>query len=212
MRFNSYKEKAFKVLRKDIISCRLAPGQPLNERELSERLKISKTPIREAIQLLYKEGLINFVPRKGAFVTSVTLNDVWEIVQIREGLEALAAGAAASRHDRKGLSDFEKEFQSLALAQPRDYGAMREAGERFHIHLIQMTENQRLIDLHQSVNGQMSRMRNLFHAKVPSYYYDRSLLEHIGILEAVKRGDSGKAEELMRAHIRGYWERLKEAQ
>ena len=61
----SLKEKAFQRIRSDIVSNVLTPGQPLNERVLSEQLKISKTPIREAIQLLYKEGFVQVIPQKG---------------------------------------------------------------------------------------------------------------------------------------------------
>ena len=80
---NSTKERAYRIIREEILSNRLRPGQSLNERSLSQRLKVSKTPIREAIQLLHKEGLIELVPQKGAFVSQITLNDIREIMQIR---------------------------------------------------------------------------------------------------------------------------------
>lgn len=110
MRANSFKEKAFRVIRKEILSNRLPPGESLNERNLSERLKVSKTPIREAIQLLHKEGLVDFVPQKGAFVAQISLNDIGEIMQIREGLEPLAAGIAASSYPLKELAMIENDF------------------------------------------------------------------------------------------------------
>ena len=116
---NSTKEKAYRNIRAEILSNRLKPGQSLNEGSLSKRLKVSKTPIREAIQLLHKEGLIELVPQKGAFVAQITLNDIREIMQIRLGLEPLAASVAASSHNAEGLIALENEFASFAESTPK---------------------------------------------------------------------------------------------
>ncbi len=113
MNYLTYKEKAFKTIRRQIISNQLPAGEPLNERELAGRLSISKTPIREAILLLHNEGLVRFFPKKGAFVAPVTLDDVREIIQIREGIEPVAAGIAANNCDEKEISDFQSKFKAL---------------------------------------------------------------------------------------------------
>ena len=210
MRLNSFKDKAFKTIRKDIIANRLAPGQSLNERALSQRLKISKTPIREAIQLLHKEGLVDFVPQKGAFVSHISIYDIREIMQIREGLEPIAAGIAASNHDLKALSDLEKEFASIQKDSPMARDAMFEVGKRCHIFLIDSTRNQRLIDFLDNLRDQMDRIRSMFYLNLSMNYIEQKCDEHIRILKAVKEEDSANAELLMRQHIRDYWEKIKD--
>ncbi len=210
MNYLTYKEKAFKTIRRQIISNQLPAGEPLNERELAGRLSISKTPIREAILLLHNEGLVRFFPKKGAFVAPVTLDDVREIIQIREGIEPVAAGIAANNCDEKELSDFQNKFKALEKERQKDYQTIRKVGVEFHAFLVSSTKNKRLIDLHYSLDGQMSRARNLFHSNLPLSYYDQTLTELLAIIRAVKKGNGKSAEALMRQHIVDYWKRLKE--
>lgn len=210
MRGNTYKEKAFRIIRREILSNRLIPGYPLNERSLSGRLKVSKTPIREAIQLLQKDGLVDVVPQKGAFVAQISINDIREIMQIREGLEPIAASIAASFHDTKELCKLENEFAILAEASPKDYEALREAGKRLHKFLLYSTRNKRLIDFLGNLNEQIDRVRAFFYVDLSDDYIDQSFEEHVRILRAVKLADAESAQEIMRSHIRKYWERLKE--
>jgi DNA-binding GntR family transcriptional regulator len=206
----STKEKAYRVIREEILSNRLRPGQSLNERSLAQRLKVSKTPIREAIQLLHKEGLIELVPQKGAFVAQITLNDIREIMQIRLGLEPLAASVAASSHNTEELSALENEFATFAEDNPKDYKMTHEAGRRLHMFITHSTRNRRMIDLLECLNDQMDRIRSLFYFDLTHDYIDQIFEEHIWIIKAVKEGDSVRAEEIMKTHLRNYWERLNE--
>jgi DNA-binding GntR family transcriptional regulator len=210
MRPNSTKERAYRIIREEILSNRLRPGQSLNERSLSQRLKVSKTPIREAIQLLHKEGLIELVPQKGAFVAQITLNDIREIMQIRLGLEPLAASVAASSHNPEELSALEKEFATFTDDTPKDYKTTHEAGRRLHRFIIHSTRNQRMIDLLESLNDQMDRIRSLFYFDLSQDYINQAFEEHKWIINAVKEADRVRAEEIMKTHLRNYWERLNE--
>jgi len=210
MNLNSYKEKAFKEIRKEILSNRLTPGQSLNEKSLSKHLKFSKTPIREAIQLLHKEGLVDVIPQKGAFVAQISINDIKEIIQIREGLEPLAANIAASFHDTNELHGLENEFDVHIKASRRDYEAIRETGKLLHKFLIYSTRNKRLINFIDSLNDQMDRIRSYFYVNLSYDYIDQAFEEHVKILKAIKSADGENAQKIMRSHIRNYWEKLKE--
>lgn len=209
MERSSLKEKAYRYIRDNIILDHLKANHPLNEKELSQRLGISKTPIREAIQLLHKEGFVQSIPKKGAFVAPVTLTDLREIMQIRQALEPVAAGLASLNHDSVALSEFECKFKQLSKNPARDYPAMSEAGNHFHKFLIGCTQNQRLISILDNLNGQMNRIRAIFCFLVPPAYNDSALKEHISIIEAVKNGDRQMAENTMREHISNYFEALK---
>jgi len=210
MTSNSLKEQVFARIREDIVNLRLPPGEPLNERELSERFRISKTPIREAIQLLNNEGWVQIVPFKGAFVTPISLSDIREIFQIREGIEPIAAGYAALNPDIERLSLFEDEFNRYTEMPPAEYTGQQELGMRFHMYLIEYTKNQRLLKLISNLNVQMNRIRAFFRVNLNSTYLQGTLEEHKAILKAVKEGRSEEAEKHMRQHIRNFFEILKE--
>jgi len=206
----SLKEKALERIRADIVANVLKPGQPLNERDLSEQLKISKTPIREAIQILYKEGFVQVINQKGCFVSPVTLSDINEIMRIREGLEPIAAGDAAMKRDSEMVRVFEEEFESIAQDPNRKILVMSDAGVRLHGFLIESTRNQRLINLLSNLNIHMHRIRTIYCVQTPFVYHDKALAEHQAILKAVKEQNSREAERVMRRHIVCYWEILKE--
>ena len=210
MQSSSLKDKAYKYIRHNIIIDHLKANHPLSEKELSEQLGISKTPIREAIQLLHKEGFVQFIPKKGAFVTPVTLTDLREIMQIRQGLEPVAAGLATLNHDPAILSEFETEFRRLAKKPTKDYPAMSEVGKRFHSFLFDCTRNQRLINILDNLNKQMDRIRTIFCLLVPPAYNDKALNQHLSIIESIKNGDQKGAEDNMRQHVSNYFEILKD--
>ena len=207
---NSLKEKAYQKIRKDIISNQLTAGQSLNERDLAAKLKISTTPIREAIQLLHKEGFVQIITYKGAIVAPVTFSDLREIMQIREALESYAAGLAAMNHDAEKLFEFERHFIEHAHRNPSDYEGMRDCGSRFHQFIAESGRNQRLQEYIHNLKGQMDRIRIIFSPLLPHTYLKNALDEHIAIIEAIKKGDSANAEKIMREHIRGFWEILKQ--
>jgi DNA-binding GntR family transcriptional regulator len=205
----SLKEKAYKKIRADIVANRLVPGQSLKEQELSIGLKISKTPVREAIQLLYKEGFVQVIPQKGCFVSPVALSDIREIMQIREALEGIAAGEAAVRCDRERLSIFKGEFERIAENFPVEYEVSSELGKRFHGFLIQSTGNRRLIDILENVNVHLDRIRSIFAVKYHQIKSEQIHSEHLAILQAVQEGNRELAEKEMRRHITNFWETLK---
>src|SRR3954466_15561268 len=98
-------------LKRLILEGALAPGEALVERTLAERLKVSRTPVREAIFRLEREGLIEAVDGKGAFVASFTIEDLIEVYQIREGLEPLAARLACPHITDADLDYHEKQIK-----------------------------------------------------------------------------------------------------
>jgi DNA-binding GntR family transcriptional regulator len=207
---NSLKEKAYQRIRSKIISNILVAEQALNEKVLAKNLKISTTPVREAIQLLHQEGFVKIIPNKGAIVAPVTLSDLREIMQLREALEPFAAGITALYHDTEILADFEKRFVEHADRTPSDYEGMRECGNQLHQFIVDSTRNQRMTQFIYNLTGHMDRIRTIFCPLLPHTYIKSALSEHIAIVEAVKQGHSSKAEGEMRSHIRNYWEVLKQ--
>ncbi len=91
----SLKDKAYHAIKAAILSLKLKPGDPLVESDLAQQLGISKTPVRDALLELEREGFVTKVPFKGTYVTEITLKDVREVFQVRAVLEGLAARLAA---------------------------------------------------------------------------------------------------------------------
>lgn len=192
--------QAYQELKRLILERRLSPGEKINEGELAQALGISRTPIREALNRLAKEGLVDIIPQRGAFVVEFAAKDVEELFLIREKLEGLAAYLAAQRITDKDVQKLESYVQGFQ--EPfREKEIKRYAREDFKFHqtIVALSEAPRLINLVSTLHdyirifrlttiGLSGRMRN-------------SLEEHKCIIWALKKKDPAAAENAMREHI-----------
>lgn len=186
-------QKIYDMLRKEIITLRLSPGEPLSEENLAKRFKVSRTLVREALRRLNHEGLVEQIPRKGAFVAKIGLTDVREIFQIREATEGIAARIAAPRIGQKKLDMIED-----ALYSGNDEEAER-AGKKLHELILRYTDNKRMLDLLRILRVQLERM--YFYTRALPGREKRSREEHKKILKSIRQRDPALAEEVMREHI-----------
>lgn len=196
----SLEERVFDTLEEEILSGELKSGTALTELALSERLGVSRTPVRGALQRLADEGLVDMLPNKGAVVVGVTERDLIDIYNIRMRLEGLAARTAAERmsdEDKKRLSD------SVDLAEfyirKNDFEHLKELDTEFHRIIYAATGNRML-----------SKMLTGMHKSIKSYRkkslsvegrHERSLKEHRDILQAIEMGDGEAADKLTYEHI-----------
>lgn len=107
-------DEAARALREAILDGRLRPGQRLLQDRLAEMLGVSRTPIREALQRLEREGLVRSVGRQGMVVAQLAAQDIEEIYDVREVLEGLAARLAASRISQAQLNTLRKSLERMA--------------------------------------------------------------------------------------------------
>src|SRR5512147_1509818 len=125
--------QAYQELKRIILQRQVPPGAKLNEGELARALGISRTPIREAINRLEKEGLVKIIPQRGAYVVQFTEKDVYELFLIRENLEGLAAYLAATKVSEKDLAKLESAVEGFS--EPFDEKEIkRYAREDFKFH------------------------------------------------------------------------------
>jgi DNA-binding GntR family transcriptional regulator len=199
----SLAEGAYRALREAILHNVLPPGHFASEREVAERFGLSRTPVREALLRLRDEGLIEVVPRRGIRVLPLSITDVREIHQIARALELEAAlSLAARRPTRDDLSAIYNHVAAMDRAiDAEDREAWVAADTQFHLDIVSMSENQRLI---QSYNGlrvltDRARLFVLFLRPLPV----QSTREHRAMLDAIVSGDLGLVAELYRSH----WER-----
>lgn len=107
MKHPSLKETAYKLIKEKLLNLEFAPGSRLREDHLAEKISMSRTPVREAVNQLVREGLINSVPRKGLFFIELTKEKINDLIDVRTGLESLAVMKCIDRIDEIKLAGLE---------------------------------------------------------------------------------------------------------
>ncbi|GGV16394.1 GntR family transcriptional regulator [Actinomadura cremea] len=193
---------AYDAVRRMILSGDAAAGARLGEAELAETLGLSRTPVREALQRLGSDGLVEVLPHRGARVVEWTREDLAEIFELRSLLEPYAAARAARiGQDPSVLADLGTLCDAMeAAADARDLGGLARLNSRFHAALIDASRNRRLPGMLTSVMHApliVGTFRRYDRAEL-----DRSMNHHREVVAAVAAGDPDWAEAVMRAHIR----------
>jgi DNA-binding GntR family transcriptional regulator len=192
--------RALPLLREAIVAGELLPGARLSEAELARRLGISRTPVREALTVLEREGLVTSVPRLGAFVRTVTETDVDEIYAVREALEVLATQLVVDRVTPVGLAHIDEEVERMRAAVAHgDPHAYVEQLDAFYALLVRLAGNATLEALHRSLLGPVRRLRRI--AMTRAGRMQRSFDQAEKIAQAIAARDTA-AGELMREQIR----------
>ena len=187
------KKKIYDILKEEIITLCLPPGEPLIEEKLAKRFKVSRTPIREVLNKLNHEGLVELIPQKGAFVGRIGFIDVRELFQIREALEGIATKISVSRFTKEELDEFESALDT------EDLDKAEEVGRKLHQTILEKAGNKRISSLIDVLRSQIERM--YFFAKNLPGREKRSLEEHREILRALKMKNGELAEKAMRKHM-----------
>ena len=196
----SLKDRAYTAIKAAILNLKLEPGTPLVESDLAEQLGISKTPVRDALQELEREGFVTRILFKGTYVTDVTMQDVTEVFQLRAVLEGLATFLAAPLFSSAELDELASclEAAEQALALGNLYHCS-DLGRELHQAIIAKAENQRLTLLISNLDEHVQRFRVL--SDRISGRLHTSVVEHRRILAALRQRDAAAAEHAMRDHM-----------
>ncbi|QWB27803.1 MULTISPECIES: GntR family transcriptional regulator [Streptomyces] len=205
-------EAVYERLKSDIESLRLRPGAKLSEVQLSEELGASRTPVREAIRRLARDGLVDFVPGEVARVAAISLGGVRALFEFRMLLEPRAAASVATagtgdervlvpfRGLLERLEEFDASFRALdAAEQVRSYQEFYEVTEGFDQAVIAACRNPYLARTIRDLRGQTVRLRHLSHSGPRRML--TSLEEHRAMLKAITQGDAQAAEAACRHHL-----------
>lgn len=196
------KELAYQRIKASILANKLTPGQKLFEVALAAELNISPTPVREALARLEQEGMVCIVPRKGAHVTPISRQDVHEIYQVRRALEPLAMELSIRRIPNEELDRISVLFDSLradTLEGKRE--RFLESDREFHHLTVHYCDNARLIQIINSLNDQLRRIRTVLDTE-PRLDVFRSYQQHCAILAALKTRDASQAIPVLLEHLR----------
>ncbi len=200
-RTKSLKEKTYDILKELILTGRLEQGKLHNEMKLAKELGVSRTPVREALFELRKEGMVDFVPNKGILIREITVKQVKEIFEIRQIIETYVTQAIAHRltpADLKKLDAIIKKQEKLALRN--DNEAFIEMDRKFHLLLASSMDNRRLALILENLRDQIHCMG--VYAIKKAERIGQTLTEHIEILEALREGKAKKAQKAMAQHLK----------
>jgi DNA-binding GntR family transcriptional regulator len=197
-------ERAYESIREGITSGGYTAGSRLREQELSALIGVSRTPVREALRRLSAEGIVEFIPNRGAHVASWTDSDLEEIFELRALLESQAARRAATRIDDEGLDqlkDLASQMEAL-LAKRSEGEAIVEISRlnnEFHQLILEASGSRQLVTTTKGVI-QVALVRRTF-ARYSGRALERSFAHHRELIESLVAGDSAWAGSVMHSHI-----------
>lgn len=197
----SAKERAFSQIQRWIIDGTLQPGEKLIDSELAESLGVSRTPIREAFQLLEVQGLVSMHPGKETKVTEIEKDGILKMYSTMAVLQALAAEVTAKiivAEQIEQLRTINLEFAS-AIKGGQAYQAM-ETDEQFHNLIVELSDNPYVASFSASLQIHIRRFKYVF-LKQPITATQASADEHAAIIEAFERNDSDRAQATMKQNF-----------
>jgi len=195
------REIVYEQLKRQILIGKITPGTRMMEVELAEEMGVSRTPVREAIRKLEKEGLVTIEPRRGAYASDISVKDMVDTMEVREHLEALAAFLAAQTMDAQQIEELEQITNGYTEAiQNSDTEKMIHYDELFHKKIVYASGNKTLIQISETVQELALRFRYLYYDDFTRY--GTMPIEHKAILDAIEEKDAKAAKECAKNHVK----------
>lgn len=195
----SIRDIAVESLREAIISGKLKPGDHLKERELSQAMGVSTTPIKEALRILGHEGLVETIPRKGTFVSELVNTTIEETLMLRASLEGLCARLAAIKITPEELKALEQKVTLMESLKETAPDQLVHENTAFHTMIRQIAKNPMIYNILLNI----SAFDTAFRKRALQYRVEvqEGYVEHREIFEAIRQGDPDLAELRMKKHI-----------
>lgn len=195
------REIVYDQLKMQILTGHITPGTRMMEVDLADNMGVSRTPVREAIRKLEKEGLVVIEPRRGAYVSDISVKDMVDTLVVREDMEGLAAFLAAQSISREEIDELEEITSGYSDAIAN--GVMEDIiryDEAFHRRIVELSGNRTLMQLFETVQELALRFRYLYYDDFSRY--ENMPVEHRNIIDAIKSGDSAKARQVSDNHVK----------
>jgi DNA-binding GntR family transcriptional regulator len=201
----SFKNKAYAALKNVIIQMDIYRSRNdirLDERQLAQDFGVSRTPVREAMAQLEREGFVRSIPRRGVYVVRKTKEEVIELITAWAALESMAARLITENAKDEDIASLRKMFSTFEGGQVRAHlDEYSDVNIEFHQTIIRLSGNQVLIHLAENLFTHMRMIRRKTIAE--KNRADKSIRDHMNIIEALEARDTPRAETLVRDHALG---------
>ncbi|MGD2177170.1 MAG: GntR family transcriptional regulator [Anaerolineae bacterium] len=202
-------EKAYHLIKEKVVTLELPPSAVIDEHVLMQELGLGRTPIREALQRLDSEGLVNIVPRRGTFVNDISITDLQKIFELRIVLEGFCAGLAAERITEEQLGKMAAVLEDLEGLQHADQRTLMSIDKRFHRILYAASDNEFMIEILNRLYDLSLRLWYLVLNRFDEVRH--SIEQHHEVLGALKDGERDRAEAVVQKHIIEFQQSIKAA-
>jgi DNA-binding GntR family transcriptional regulator len=209
----SLAERAYVDLREEIIDVSLPPGTLLREDELMQRLGVGRTPVREAVQRLQRDGFVTVIPRRGTLVSEISITDLAAIYEVRKHLESWASRLAAERATAEDRVQAQTLIDDLlALTAHDDYTTLLRVDRGIHRFVYRTTKNPFLAETLDQYQNLSLRILHVAMKRYPPLTpkLDDVVVEQRTVLEAIGRGDGETAERVAIEHISTFERAIRE--
>lgn len=202
----TYKTKVYAALKQAIVAMDIySSPEPswLDERQLSEKLGVSRTPVREAVAMLEQEGFVKSMPRRGIMILKKTRREVIEMIQAWAALESMASRLAAERASEEDIAELRTLFDRFNEAhKPADFLSEYSAANiEFHQALVRLSGSDTLVEITSNILMHVRGIRQITIGRDDRA--TQSIGDHLAIIEALERRDVDAAERLSREHTLG---------
>lgn len=196
----SLKEKVYEILKEMIIFGKLKYNERIEEDALATSLEVSRTPVREAINKLEQEGWINIIPRRGMFVSNVSLKEINDIFQVRLNLEPIILQMGFSNIPLNECQSLKREFESFLDKELTKDEAKKldELDNTLHLLILESCNNNFLQKMMENVYEHNMRLRN--QSVQSNDRRNEATKEHINLIDSILNGDLDKSLELIKYH------------
>ncbi|POP47130.1 GntR family transcriptional regulator [Superficieibacter electus] len=193
-------QQIYRILRRDIVHCLIAPGTPLSEKEISVRFDVSRQPVREAFIKLAENGLIQIRPQRGSYVNKISLAQVRNGCFVRQAIECAVVRRAAGMINDEQLWQLEQNLHQQRIAIDRkQLNDFFQLDDEFHQKLALIADCQLAWDTVENIKAAIDRVRymSLDHVSPP----EMLLRQHLDIFAALERHDAEAVENAMALHL-----------
>ncbi len=190
----------YQTLKDRILSLELKPGTKISEKEIAEKFKVSRTPVRESFLTLAQEGLLDIYPQSGTIVSRIDLKEAEEGRFVREKLERAIVVEACNHFSDDDLFSLESNIvMQQILAEKDNYTRLFELDEDFHKTLFKGCGKLRTWKMIQQMNNQFKRLRLL--RLFSNSDWDLLISQHAELVECIKQKEAEKADKIMESHL-----------
>ena len=187
----------YESLKEMILNNVLKPGEKLLQEKLAAQLGVSRTPLLKAMQMLEYDFLVESVPRRGMFVKKLSVQEMMDIYDVREGIETVAVRLVTERITPNQLRELKQIWEPFRNRKKIDTEKYQKADDRFHALLLEFSGN-KILKKTYSHSFLQARIVQMGIMRPP----EETLPEHLKLVDAIEKGDSQTADKVLKAHLR----------